>query len=70
MFLFSPVQERNVEVLFCYEAYDVVVPMQLREFTNRKIVSVEKEKRQDKEAVDYEGSKKLNNFCITFLTGC
>nr|XP_045615623.1 heat shock protein 75 kDa, mitochondrial-like [Procambarus clarkii] len=49
------VKERNVEVLFCYEAYDVVVLMQLREFTNRKIVSVEKEKRQDKEAVDYEG---------------
>ncbi|XP_069160912.1 N-alpha-acetyltransferase 35, NatC auxiliary subunit isoform X2 [Procambarus clarkii] len=63
-------EERNVEVLFCYEAYDVVVLMQLREFTNRKIVSVEKEMRQDKEAVDCEGSKKLNNFCITFLTGC
>ncbi|XP_069156532.1 heat shock protein 75 kDa, mitochondrial [Procambarus clarkii] len=29
--------------------------MQLREFTNRKIVSVEKEMRQDKEAVDNEG---------------
>ncbi|XP_069158581.1 uncharacterized protein [Procambarus clarkii] len=31
--------------------------MQLREFTNRKIVSVEKEKRQHKEAVDYEGTE-------------
>ncbi|XP_069156981.1 heat shock protein 75 kDa, mitochondrial-like isoform X2 [Procambarus clarkii] len=51
------VKERNVEVLFCYEAYDVVVLMQLREFTNRKIVSVEKEKRQHKEAVDYEGTE-------------
>ncbi|XP_069181785.1 proteasomal ubiquitin receptor ADRM1-like [Procambarus clarkii] len=48
--IFVNLQERNVEVLFCYEAYDVVVLMQLREFTNRKIVSVEKEMRQDKEA--------------------
>ncbi|XP_069156552.1 heat shock protein 75 kDa, mitochondrial-like isoform X3 [Procambarus clarkii] len=51
------VKERNVEVLFCYDPYDEVVLMQLREFTNRKIVSVEKEMRQDKEAVDNEGTE-------------
>ncbi|XP_045606054.1 LOW QUALITY PROTEIN: heat shock protein 75 kDa, mitochondrial [Procambarus clarkii] len=54
---FEALKKRNVEVLFCYEPYDEVVLMQLREFTNRKIVSVEKEMRQDKETVDYEGTE-------------
>nr|XP_045586409.1 heat shock protein 75 kDa, mitochondrial-like [Procambarus clarkii] len=54
--------------------------MQLREFTNRKIVSVEKEMRQDKEAVDYEGmsaesslrrsqANELMDWLKTVLTG-
>lgn len=44
-------------MLFCYEAYDEVVLMQLREFNGKKIVSVEKEMRQDKDVVDFEGSE-------------
>nr|XP_053628584.1 heat shock protein 75 kDa, mitochondrial-like [Cherax quadricarinatus] len=56
---FEALKKRNVEVLFCYEPYDEVVLMQLREFTNRKIISVEKEMRQDKDAVDYEAESGL-----------
>ncbi|KAG7162571.1 heat shock protein 75 kDa, mitochondrial-like isoform X2 [Homarus americanus] len=54
---FEALKKRNVEVLFCYEPYDEVVLMQLQEFGNRKIISVEKEMRQDKDAVDYEGAE-------------
>lgn len=43
-----------MEVLFCYEPYDEVVLMQLREFNDKKIVSVEKEMRQDKNTVDFD----------------
>lgn len=46
-----------MEVLFCYETYDEVVLMQLREFSRKNIVSVEKEMRQDKNAVDFDGGK-------------
>lgn len=46
-----------MEVLFCYEPYDEVVLMQLREFTDKKIISVEKQMRQDKDSVDFDSSK-------------
>lgn len=46
-----------MEVLFCYEPYDEVVLMQLREFNSKKIISVEKEMRQDKDSVNFDGSK-------------
>ncbi|XP_071514901.1 heat shock protein 75 kDa, mitochondrial [Panulirus ornatus] len=52
---FEALKKQNAEVLFCYEPYDEVVLMQLREFSSKKIVSVEKEMRQDKNAVDFEG---------------
>lgn len=52
---FEALKKQNAEVLFCYEPYDEVVLMQLREFNSKKIVSVEKEMRQDKNAVDFEG---------------
>lgn len=55
--LFLNVQKKNVEVLFCYEPYDEVVLMQLREFTDRKIISVEKQMRQSKESVDFDTSE-------------
>lgn len=46
-----------MEVLFCYEPYDEVVLMQLREFNDKKIISVEKQMRQNKDSVDFDGSK-------------
>lgn len=53
---FESLKKRNIEVLFCYEPYDEVVLMQLREFTGKSIVSVEKEMRQDKDSVDFDGA--------------
>ncbi|KAK8375854.1 hypothetical protein O3P69_008536 [Scylla paramamosain] len=54
---FEALKKKNVEVLFCYEPYDEVVLMQLREFTDRKIISVEKQMRQSKESVDFDTSE-------------
>ncbi|KAK3923195.1 Heat shock protein 75 kDa, mitochondrial [Frankliniella fusca] len=42
-------RKKDVEVLFCYEPYDELVLMQLRQFDMKNIVSVEKEMRQSKE---------------------
>jgi len=54
---YENLRKNNVEVIFCYESYDELVLMQLQEFNNLKLTSVEKEMRQDKdEAIDTEGS--------------
>lgn len=53
----SGIQKKNVEALFCYEPYDEVVLMQLREFNSKNIISVEKQMRQDKDSVDFDGSE-------------
>ncbi|RXG70866.1 Heat shock protein 75 kDa, mitochondrial [Armadillidium vulgare] len=45
---------RNVEILFCYENYDEIVLMQLRQFNGKNIKSVEKEVRQSQEKVDFK----------------
>lgn len=42
-------KQRDVEVLFCYEPYDELVLMQLRQFNSHNLTSVEKEMRQVKE---------------------
>ncbi|KAJ4452090.1 hypothetical protein ANN_03606 [Periplaneta americana] len=57
---FEALKKKEVEVLFCYEPYDELVLMQLRQFDSRNLTSVEKEMRQDKEPDDltdlgYEG---------------
>lgn len=46
-----------MEVLYCYEPYDEVVLMQLKEFNSKNIISVEKQMRQDKDSVDFDGSE-------------
>jgi len=51
---FESLKKRGIEVLFCYEPYDEVVLMQLGQFTSKNIVSVEKEMRQEKEAVNFD----------------
>jgi len=43
-------RKKDVEVLFCYEPYDELVLMQLRQFDGKNIISVEKEMRSDKES--------------------
>ncbi|KAK7076997.1 TNF receptor-associated protein 1, mitochondrial [Halocaridina rubra] len=75
---YESLKKRNVEVLFCYEPYDEVVFMQLRDFNSKKIVSVEKEMREDKDAVNFgdaeSGLRKseadeLMNWMKSILTG-
>ncbi|KAF4518739.1 hypothetical protein B566_EDAN006142 [Ephemera danica] len=46
---FEAVRQRNVEVLFCYEPYDELVLMQLRQFDNHSLSSIEREMRKDRE---------------------
>ncbi|EDW72431.1 uncharacterized protein Dwil_GK20717 [Drosophila willistoni] len=44
---YESLKKRNELVLFCYEAYDELVLMQLGKFKNKNLVSVEKEMRED-----------------------
>lgn len=64
----SPYQEgmakKDVEVLFCYEPYDELVLLQLRQFAKNQLTSVEKVLRDDKTAEEtgkrkYKESKDL-----------
>ncbi|CAL4129968.1 unnamed protein product, partial [Meganyctiphanes norvegica] len=54
---FESLKKRGIEVLFCYEPYDEVVLMQLGQFNSKNIVSVEKEMRQEKEAVNFDDAE-------------
>lgn len=40
-------KKRDVEVLFCFEPYDELVLLQLREFDRKQLTSVEKDMRQN-----------------------
>ncbi|CAG0892368.1 unnamed protein product [Darwinula stevensoni] len=51
---FEAFKARDVEVLFCYEPYDELVLMTLRQFDRKNLTSVEKEMRQEKESVKVE----------------
>lgn len=44
---YEGLKSKNIEVLFCYDSYDELVLMQLGTFLDKKIISVEKEMRQD-----------------------
>lgn len=46
---FEAIKKKDIEVLFCYEPYDELVLMQLRQFDRKSVISVEKEMRRDKE---------------------
>jgi TNF receptor-associated protein 1 len=45
-------KEKNEEVLFCFEAYDEMVLLQLRQFDMKNLTSVEKQMRQMKDNLD------------------
>ncbi|GBP69711.1 Heat shock protein 75 kDa, mitochondrial [Eumeta japonica] len=47
---YESLKKRNVEVLFCYDMYDELVLLELKEFTGRSLVSVEND--MQKETVD------------------
>lgn len=38
---YESLKKRDMEVLFCYEMYDELVLLELKEFNNRKLVSIE-----------------------------
>ncbi|XP_026746998.1 heat shock protein 75 kDa, mitochondrial [Trichoplusia ni] len=50
---YESLKKRDVEVLFCYEMYDELVLLELKEFNNRTLVSIENDMQSDsKDAAD------------------
>lgn len=49
---YESLKAKQQEVLFCYEPYDELVLMQLQEFKGHRLISVEKDMRDDKAAAD------------------
>ncbi|XP_078042429.1 TNF receptor associated protein 1 [Augochlora pura] len=47
---YESLKKRNVEVLFCYEPYDELVLMHLRQYQSYSLTSVEKEMRDESES--------------------
>ena len=57
---FESLKKSETDVLFCYEAYDELVLMQLQQFDKKNMTSVEKEMRaKGEEIVESEDSLKL-----------
>lgn len=44
---YESLKKRNMEVLFCYEMYDELVLLELKEFAGRSLVSVENDMQKD-----------------------
>ncbi|KAK2712367.1 hypothetical protein QYM36_011152 [Artemia franciscana] len=63
-------REKDVEVLFCYEPYDELVLLQLRQYDRKNVTSVEKEIRTTKSAGDVDdlGEGSLSKSEIQELT--
>jgi len=62
---YEALKEKDVDVLFCYESYDELVLMQLQQFDQKRLTSVEKEFRQtpeDAEKTDSKESMDLSNW--------
>ena len=61
---YEALKKNEVEILFCYEPYDELVLMQLQQFDNNKMTSVEKEMRQSPEEIkqDSQDSLELANW--------
>uniref|UniRef100_A0A6A7FR49 Heat shock protein 75 kDa n=2 Tax=Hirondellea gigas TaxID=1518452 RepID=A0A6A7FR49_9CRUS len=57
---FEELKRRGIDVLFCYENYDEVVLMQLRQINGRNIVSAEKDMRRDRDEAKYDEAKGLD----------
>lgn len=50
---FEALKQKQVEILFCYEPYDELVLMQLQQFDQKRLTSVEKEMRQSPEEANF-----------------
>lgn len=66
---YEAVKKKDVEVLFCYQPYDELVLVQLRQFKSKSVISVEKEMRRDAEAepVITENMKQLSDWLKSTL---
>ncbi|XP_003740369.1 heat shock protein 75 kDa, mitochondrial [Galendromus occidentalis] len=66
---FEGVKKKDVEVLFCYQPYDELVLVQLRNFKSKAVISVEKEMRRDAETepMATESMKELSEWLKTTL---
>nr|AXZ96463.1 heat shock protein 75 [Neoseiulus barkeri] len=66
---FEGVKKKDVEVLFCYQPYDELVLVQLRNFKSKAVISVEKEMRRDAETepATTESMKQLSEWLKTTL---
>ncbi len=60
---FEAMKEKNLEVLFCYEAYDEL--LQLMQFDRRNLVSVEKFVEQDKSDSGKDTGSAMNAAAIS-----
>ncbi|XP_059483061.1 heat shock protein 75 kDa, mitochondrial isoform X2 [Neocloeon triangulifer] len=49
---YEAIKKKDIEVLFCYEPYDELVLMQLRQFDSKNLTSIEREMRMDRESTD------------------
>ncbi|CAB4061136.1 TRAP1 [Lepeophtheirus salmonis] len=59
---FESLKNKEVEILFCYESYDELVLMQLRQFGQYNLVSVEKEMRADTERYQEDEKKSFDSY--------
>jgi len=64
---YEALKERNLEVLFCFQPYDEMVLLQMRQYDRRNLTSVEKEMRQMKDDLNFDTLRKLNLLFCTNL---
>ncbi|XP_076231466.1 TNF receptor associated protein 1 [Calliopsis andreniformis] len=64
---YESLKKRNVEVLFCYEPYDELVLMHLRQYKSHSLTSVEKEMHEDTDANKAENIGGINQDEINSL---
>lgn len=57
---FEALKDKDVEILFCYEPYDELVLMQLQQFDQKKMTSVESDMRQTKEDLGTDSNEAMD----------
>jgi TNF receptor-associated protein 1 len=55
---YEALKEKNYEVLFCFQPYDEMVLLQMRQFDRKSLTSVEKEMRQMKDDLNLDALRK------------
>lgn len=61
---YESLKKRDVEVLFCYEMYDELVLLELKQFGGRQLVSVEND--MQKEATNSDDAV-IGMYCVSAL---